>query len=266
MLRWEDAGSTGIVFGAAEGTRSDAVPGAVPHAVSHDVPQFVRDCAVPIVLCSGAVAAVRGTATLIQTGNAVLLLTAAHLFDQGVRLGDLMLPLPATGGWQSLESAGLRSDVAGDIAVVTPSRRAQAALAGAWCAVPLAAVAGAEHAADEHLTHYVAGYPAALTRLHEEWLVAKRLLVMSGELAPADRPHAAGSRDLFLEYRRVAPRMDGHSIHTPPLDGVSGAAVWGVRRVNGCRQLMIVGVQSAFCHHRYLRAGRISPWDHPLAN
>ena len=246
MLRWEDAGCTGIVLGAA------------PPGEQHAVPAFVRDCAVPLVVCSGALAAVRGTATLIRTGKQIVLLTAAHLFDHRVRLGDLMLPLPASGAWLNLDSAQVRCEIDADIAVIRPDAQAQAALAKEWRAVPLEAVAGAGLAVGEDWMHYVAGYPAALTRLHEQWLVAKRLLVMSGELAPGC-PAGESGRDLLLEYRRVAARTDGQSIHTPPLDGVSGAAVWGVRCFGGGRHLMIVGVQSSFCHSRYLRAHRVTP-------
>ena len=250
MLRWEDAGCTGIVLGVAPPGEQHAVPAAVP--------DFVRDCAVPLVVCSGALAAVRGTATLIRTGKQIVLLTAAHLFDHRVRLGDLMLPLPASGAWLNLDSAQVRCEIDADIAVIRPDAQAQAALAKEWRAVPLEAVAGAGLAVGEDWMHYVAGYPAALTRLHEQWLVAKRLLVMSGELAPGS-PAGESGRDLLLEYRRVAARTDGQSIHTPPLDGVSGAAVWGVRCFGGRRHLMIVGVQSSFCHSRYLRAHRVTP-------
>lgn len=246
MLRWEDAGCTGIVLGAA------------PPGEQHAVPAFVRDCAVPIVMCTGAVAAVRGTATLIRTGKDIVLLTAAHLFDDRVRLGDLMLPLPTSGAWLNLDSAQVRCEIDADIAVIRPDVQAQVALAKQWRAVPLEAVAGAGLVVGEDWMHYVAGYPAALTRLHEEWLVARRLLVMSGELAPGSPAGESGS-DFLLEYRRVAARTDGQSIHTPPLDGVSGAAVWGVRYIGGHRRLVIVGVQSSFCHGRYLRAHRVTP-------
>ncbi len=107
----------------------------------------------------------------------------------------------------------------------------------------------------EHPHHYVAGYPAALSRQHQEWLVAKRLLLITGELlAP---PVPAAGRDLLLAYGRVAPRTDGTEIHTPALEGVSGAAVWAVCRQNDLRMLMIVGVQSSFRHSTYLRAHRV---------
>ena len=164
MLRWEDAGCTGIVLGAA------------PPDEHHAVPAFVRDCAVPIVVCSGAVAAVRGTATLIRSGKQIVLLTAAHLFDHRVRLGDLMLPLPASGAWLNLDSAQVRCEIDADIAVIRPDAQAQAALAKEWRAVPREVVAGTGPAPGEDLMHYVAGYPAALTRLHERWLVARRLM------------------------------------------------------------------------------------------
>lgn len=254
MLRWEVAGDTGIVLGDRPGvTAADAAEAA-------HVPGFVRQCALPIVVFSGQHAAVRGTATLLRVGDGVLLLTAAHLFDDGVRLGDLALPLNDTGAWVTLASAQLVRDPDADIALVIPRRAEQQALARRWQAVPVAAVAGAGEDPEDATPHYVAGYPAALTRRAADWLVAKRLLVMTGRCqGEAPLPDAAAPvarHDLMLEYRRVAARTDGTTIHTPELEGVSGAAVWGACWKAGERQLMIVGVQSAFRHSRYMRVHR----------
>jgi hypothetical protein len=251
VLRWEDAGHTGIVV---EG----CVPGDAADRPAQ-VPEFVRQCALPIVVFSGAHAAVRGTATLVRSGEGVFLLTAAHLFDDGVRLDDLALPLPSGRDWVALGSARLIRDADADIALVVPARAQQAVLAGAWHAVPLAAVADAGHALADQAVHYVAGYPAQMTRRSQEWLAAKRLVVTTARCpAPDGAAPGARGRDLFLEYRRVAARTDGVSIHTPELDGVSGAAVWSICRLGGRRHLMIVGVQSAFRHSRYMRAHRMA--------
>ena len=274
MLRWEDAGHTGIVFGAVPLERAEAAADVAT------VMAFVRDCAVPLLVSSGTGPALRGTATLMRAQTETFLLTAAHLLDDRVRLGDLMLPLPG-GGWVNLDGARVCADADTDIVAVVPPRRTQTLLAGAWSAVPVSAVAGtdARASANEEPAHYphyfLAGYPAAMTRLRGEWFAAKRLVVISGELpasagetpdrgAVPDRAahgHSAAHphRDLLLEYSRTAPRIDGAEIHTPPLEGVSGAAIWAVRRVRGQSQLMIVGVQSSFRHSRYLRAHRLTP-------
>ena len=283
MLQWEDAGHTGIALqglpqalpDSLSDSMSDASPDASSNAFSNSfsnpVPGFVRDAAVPIVLFAGQRAAVRGTATLIRVGQHLFLLTAAHLFDDDVRLGDLALPLPRAQGWVTLAGAAVRRADTGhereagagdgsDIAVVALPRATQAVLAREWCAVSLSAIAAARDGAEvsqdaEHPQHYVAGYPAALSRQHREWLVAKRLLLITGLLlAP---PVPAARSDLLLAYSRIAPRTDGTEIHTPALEGVSGAAVWAVCRQNGMRALMIVGVQSSFRHSTYLRAHRV---------
>jgi len=300
VLQWEDAGHTGIALqglpqalpdslphslshspsNSPSHSLRDALPDALPNALSNAslnlVPSFVRDAAVPIVLFAGQRAAVRGTATLIRAGQHLFLLTAAHLFDDDVRLGDLALPLPRAQGWVTLAGAAVRRADTGyqrevgareggagegsDIAVVALPRATQAALAREWCAVSLSAIAAASDGPGasqdaEHPQHYVAGYPAALSRQHQEWLVAKRLLLITGLLLAPPAP--ATRRDLLLAYSRIAPRTDGTEIHTPALEGVSGAAVWAVCRQNGMRALMIVGVQSSFRHSAYLRAHRV---------
>lgn len=287
MLHWEDAGHTGIALQGRPQALPDSLSKSLPdvspdassnassnafsNAFSSPVPGFVRDAAVPIVLFAGQRAAVRGTATLIRAGQHLFLLTAAHLFDDDVRLGDLALPLPRAQGWVTLAGAAVRRADTGygrepgagegsDIAVVALPRATQAALAREWCAVSLSAIAAASYDAAapqdaEHPQHYVAGYPAALSRQHQEWLVAKRLLLITGVLLAPPAP--ATRRDLLLAYSRIAPRTDGTEIHTPALEGVSGAAVWAVCRQNGMRALMIVGVQSSFRHSKYLRAHRV---------
>lgn len=250
MLRWEVVGDTGIMLGE---------PAAPNEHLAGHVPGFVQRCALPIVVFSGQHAAVRGTATLLREGERVFLLTAAHLFDDGVRLGDLALPLNDSGAWMTLASAQLVRAADADIALVIPQREQQLALARSWCAVPLSAVGGAEQVPHDHALHYVAGYPAALTRRVDEWLVAKRLLVMTRCCQNEDASGPDCRNDLMLDYRRVAARTDGTAIQTPELEGVSGAAVWRSCEHQGERRLMIVGVQSAFRHNRYMRAQRTAP-------
>ncbi|MGH6624821.1 MAG: hypothetical protein ACREBN_12645, partial [Burkholderiaceae bacterium] len=57
-------------------------------------------------------------------------------------------------------------------------------------------------------------------------------------------------------YARTAERVDGLGIHTPELEGVSGALVWSIDELEpdpSC-VLRAVAMQIAFRHGQYVRA------------
>jgi|GEM_PF-4988176 len=99
----------------------------------------------------------------------------------------------------------------------------------------------------------VSGYPAALTRFERGWLAARRFTVLTlwhDEVAalrcPADR---------LFGYGRIAGRADGGSVHTPELEGMSGAGMWVLEpcRAGQTARLRLDAVQSACVHGRYMR-------------
>ena len=53
-------------------------------------------------------------------------------------------------------------------------------------------------------------------------------------------------------------RGDGRMIHTPALEGMSGAAIWKIGTTRGGASIELAGVQSAFLHSRYLRGDAIA--------
>ena len=76
-----------------------------------------------------------------------------------------------------------------------------------------------------------------LTRRHDEAAALR---------CPADR---------LFSYGRVASRADGVAVHTPELEGMSGAGIW---ILESCRaglgaRLRLDAVQSAYVHGRYMR-------------
>jgi hypothetical protein len=93
-------------------------------------------------------------------------------------------------------------------------------------------------------TFVVAGYPASQSRRVDGSVYMKPVVLFTRAL-DAER----------LAYARTAERVDGQHIHTPELDGVSGALVWAVHDDApdaGCL-LRAAAVQVAFAHGRYLR-------------
>jgi hypothetical protein len=189
------------------------------------------------------------TAALISDGRRTGLLTAGHVFETA-STGDLAIPLPSEGAIASMRSARVRVVVhaVSDLALIwidDPSlvRR----LRGSWepCPLPLRPLLE-----PDATTYVVAGYPTANARRVEGWVYAKPMVLFTTAL-----DHAR------FAYARTAERVDGLTIHTPELDGVSGATVWGVNDEGedgvSC-VLRPAAVQVAFLHARHLRAEPIS--------
>jgi hypothetical protein len=186
------------------------------------------------------------TASLVADGSRLALLTAAHIFDH-IAAGDLVVPLPREAAWASLRSVRL-------CVIVHPERD----LAMVWLDDPALARrlrANWMPVSTEHLDlddrdgrtprmYAVAGYPVSQARRHEGSVYMKPVVVFTNAL-DAER----------LAYARTAERMDGLAIHTPELDGVSGALVWAIHGDEPSADCLLraAAVQVAFAHDRYVR-------------
>lgn len=196
----------------------------------------------------------------------LILLTCRHVFDDGVCLGDLALPLGDSGRLIALRA--LRARLVGhgehDIAAIDLCpQRARVALQRYWFPVLMHAPV---HAANEAVAQasgrlVVAGYPYAQMRRLDGAVHARPLVFFARLVAVA--PTAL----LQASYARTARRIDGAFIHAPALDGVSGATVWSVNdeRDDIDCVLLPAGVQSAFKHDQYVRGAPIAAAHEVLA-
>ena len=191
-----------------------------------------------------------GTAGLICDGRRTGLLTAAHVFETA-SAGDLAIPLPREGAIASLRWTSVRVIVhaVSDLALVWIDEPALARrLRASWERSPLPECSA--HGGDPATTYVLAGYPAANARRIDGSVYVKPVVLFTAALDTAR-----------FAYARTAERIDGLTIHTPELDGVSGATVWGVNDEGddgvSC-VLRPAAVQVAFLHARHLRAEPIS--------
>ena len=116
-----------------------------------------------------------------------------------------------------------------------------------WIAIDSDALHARKRRAEHHV---IAGYPAAQMRRMGGVLVAKPVVLFTRRI----------ERDTYL-YSRLAERMDGTTIHSPALDGVSGAVVWAIEGVSdGARGCTLVpcGIQVAFRHNAHVRSESIA--------
>lgn len=184
------------------------------------------------------------TAGLVVDGRRTGLLTAAHIFER-VSAGDIAIPLPRDRALALLRTARVRvvMHAVSDLAVLWIDDALARRLAANWEACPLPRWQADEAAV---ATYVVAGYPASNVRRVDGWVYAKPVVLFTTPIDGA-----------CFAYARTAERTDGLLIHTPELDGVSGATVWGVTEESedgvSCL-LRPAAVQVAFQHGRHLRA------------
>ncbi len=284
MFLWDNIGETRICFDGAD-------------AAGAGLAAWLDACTVPIAMHDHARAGILGTATLLHCGGRHLLLTAAHLFDSATSSGNWLIPERASGHLLSLEGAQVQFIQGADIALIDLTRTpARPRLWRARAAIPASLALRARFPVHRHkqhgttpygTTYCLAGYPAAWSRFERGYLAAKRLTITTTgtatgtttgttagtatraatrttarpEAETAARQRHDSARELRCLYGRTAERSDGQVIHTPALEGMSGAAIWEVERANGSAVLHLAGVQSAFMHSRYLRGDAAGACD-----
>jgi hypothetical protein len=183
----------------------------------------------------------------------LVLVTCLHAFDGGVALGDVFLPMGASGRLVQLRSLNARfiehphHDVA---AIGLCPRKARDALQRHWFPVPLS-LERVHRSTTSRLV--IAGYPYAQMRRVEGTVYARPLVFFARSLG-----NAGGG--WHASYGRTARRLDGVVIHAPELDGVSGATVWAIDQESDDVECVLLpaGVQCAFRHDRYVRGESIA--------
>lgn len=185
------------------------------------------------------------TASLVTDGLDHAVLTAAHIFEQA-NVGDLVIPLPRDQRLVLLRSTRVRvvAHPQHDIALLWFGDRAiSERLCSNWIACPLRQwCVGPQGIV---ALYAIAGYPAAGARRADGRIYVKPVVLFTGALD-------AGR----YAYARTASRIDGLEIHTPALDGVSGATVWAVEPEGNDEVACVLrptAVQVAFHHGRHLR-------------
>jgi hypothetical protein len=214
--------------------------------------------AVPILVLKNGRAEPLASGALYVFGSCLLLLTCRHLFDQGASVGDLGLPLGASGRILWLREARPRVlvDPIADLAAVRIGCRASAGLLRRhWRAAGFDSLASEGQAC----LYVLAGFPYSQMRRVGAVLHAKPAVVFARG--------AVSDGQLRVSYGRTARRADGLEIHAPALDGVSGATLWAVIEASGVAVdcvLQPAAIQTSFKHDSYVRAEPVGAFSRLL--
>ena len=220
----------------------------VPVARANAISAALLQRAVPLSRIDAGRLEPLATAALVHHSGRVGLLTAAHIFDR-VQTGDIAVPLPRDGRVAELRSVRVCvvTHPYSDLAVVWIDDRLLAQQLGMnWKASLIRDWA----IGDTLPANYVlAGYPACNARRIDGCVYIKPLILFT----------EAVDVQLYA-YARTGERIDGETIWTPELDGVSGATLWSISEELddgiGC-VLRPAAIQVAFRHSAHLRAESI---------
>ncbi|MCU0952804.1 MAG: hypothetical protein MUC68_17640 [Burkholderiaceae bacterium] len=234
--------------------------------------------AVPILARRDGRAEPLASGALFVLGPHVVLVTCRHIFDDaagGVALGDLGVPRTHSAGvlWLARTASRVISHPQRDLVLIELAPgRVREELLQHWPPVPLAVDDWVRPAGGAPASLYaLAGWPYAQMRRVDETVYARPVVFFAAPAAarvwdgvPAqaldDMPDAdGGPPSLRVRYARVARRCDGVEVHSPELDGVSGAMLWAVHDSADPRDDMLcvlrpAAVQYAFKHGAYARA------------
>ena len=181
------------------------------------------------------------SAALWRIGPRLALTTAAHLFETGIPVGDLGVAAP--GGnqvwWFWAHGARLTVHREADLALIQFARSDD--FPDRWRALPPGLLDVEQAAGDAFV---MAGWPSEQTLWTGGRLVARPVVCLT---------QADPSAQHTYRYRRVADRPDGVAVHTPALEGASGALLWRLAQHDDHCVLQPAGMQVSFVHGRFLR-------------
>ena len=237
-MRWQAVETTPLRIGAP-----------VPRARADAIRDALLKRAVPLSRLDQGRLQPLATAGLVRDGDRVGLVTAAHIFERA-HWGDLAVPLPRDGRVAPLHSARVRLAMHpdNDVAILWIGDRSLAQrLCTNW---ETSSTVGVTVPSSTPSSHVLVGYPACNARRIDGCVYTKPLVLFT-ESIDAER---------YL-YARTAERMDGVTIWTPELDGVSGAMLWSISDEEdddvAC-VLRLAAIQVAFTHNAHLRAEPIT--------
>lgn len=229
------------------------------------VQQFVLSVTIPILYEIENSAALLASGTLFKIAERSFVITARHIFDQ---VSDFkLLAFPENPHKGSLHTFGdikvyKPEEEHIDVAVIELHDPATVArLNAGWQFLTLENVAAPSITPDDAGV-FVSGYPVSLTSESNGWTHGQFVTAFTQRLPDippqAEKP-VIEDLDLFFDYGHHAQSLDGETVLTPELPGVSGASIWEFTQPTFTiwspdQNVRVVGIQSAYRHSNYIRA------------
>ena len=228
-------------------------------AMVASVGEFLRSCTIPLVFEEGDTSFIHGTGCFFQGVESLYLITASHVLSSidPAKLGVPKNPIEAHSFTFGQVTVNYPTDEKLDVAVVRiEDPDFPNAVAANWRVLDPKNVLLRPAECNRFI---VAGYPTQ-TALKEGDVIRPKPLQLYTTRYTEQVDGGLGPFDFALAYAREANDVKGRAIATPKVEGVSGAAVWGLASSTPEdiwtpeSQLKLVGVQSSYVHSKYIRA------------
>lgn len=230
--------------------------------------QYVLRHCVPIISTQTAdgLAAIHGSGVFYDHDGRLFLLTAAHLYERGTDLMQFAIPLgPSSQEIWTLGSFDRHAPTEDDqfdiMALEIFSAEVAVKVRAGWGVLESRHVGLCSPASG--LSFILSGYPHALARGTDEWLIGTPVSIYTAMLpavpANADRPTDPGV-DQFYLCDDSAETIQGRAVSVPALQGMSGGPVWQLREPGPDEAwapetlLRLVGLISRYRTGEYARA------------
>jgi hypothetical protein len=234
------------------------------------VEQFMRRVTVPILCSVLSELDHIGTGTIFKIDDRYFLITAAHIFDN-VILEDVVIPRNPIAS-PKLQTLGIfdihRADNENiDIAILELKEESTIEhIKLGWHALTLNNTAPAS----KEGTFLICGYPSVRMKVAPGSLGGSLLTAYTERLPTAPKfaePPVDDRLDMFFAYEAEAKDINGNTLASPHLRGVSGSSIWEYQ--HGQDQnfwtpeswLRVVGIQSSFRKGYYSRA---KTWEYVM--
>jgi hypothetical protein len=229
------------------------------------VQQFVLSVTIPILYEIESSAALVASGTLFKIAERSFVITARHIFDE---VSDFkLLAFPENPYKGSLHTFGdikvyKPKEEHIDVAVIELHDPATVArLNAGWQFLTSENVAPPSTNPDDGGV-FVSGYPVSLTSESNGWTHGQFVTAFTQRLPvvpPQAKKPVIEDLDLFFDYGHQAQSLEGETVLTPELPGVSGASIWEITHPTSTiwspdQNVRVVGIQSAFRHSNYIRA------------
>ena len=203
-----------------------------------------------------------GTATLLDHGGRLMLVTAGHIFDK-IRAEDLIIPSRDTTELHGIGPYYLHRPNNPDIDLAIVELRHPPSIERARASWTILNASRASVASNDGW-FVLTGYPSERSKRAGGLLGSSLLCLHSRRLS--DVPEAAKQPvhpdlDLFFRYEEKAEVLDGSTATVPHLGGCSGGPIWEYREPNDMKFwtadqcLRLVGIQSTLnIDLKYFRA------------
>ena len=258
-------------------TRGNGVEAVISEHQRQALDTFGFPAAVPLFRAIGEDADHLATGTFVAVGEKLILLTARHILDQSAPEHIAIAETPEGSGLRTLGNLLIHKPIDlpdTEIDIVGIEVQDQETIDIIECGWRVVHIAIGDEA-DANGEVVLIGYPSATLDRKDMRITGRPsgiVTALLGDIPVNSAPPVNTTLDVFLQLPRKAIAKGGAIVDIPPIQGMSGCAIWQLRETTDGelwspdRALRLVGIQSSALSGSYFRGKRWAYIHHLLEN